>query len=62
MSQIPLQVKKRIHEADARILRLEGLLQKWLSYCAQAGAEHELDELNPVHALIIETRAAVKSN
>jgi hypothetical protein len=59
MTVISLEVKRRIHEADARIGRLERLLSMWAGYCDQAGEGHPFDELNPVHVLLRDTREAL---
>lgn len=58
---IPLETKQRIHEADARIDRLEKLLRTWMSYTIQAGElPAEFDDNNPLHTLIRDTNAALK--
>jgi hypothetical protein len=56
---IPLETKRRIIEADARIERLEKLLRTWVAYCDQAGEGRPFDELNPVHTLLRDTRTAL---
>lgn len=59
MTVISLAVKRRIHEADARIFQLEKLLETWVAYCDQAGEGQPFDELNPVHVLLRDTRSAL---
>lgn len=60
---IPLEVKQRIQGADARIVLLEGLLLKWVGYCAQAGAQPVSGDVrdNPVLQLIKDSRDALPS-
>jgi hypothetical protein len=56
---IPIETKRRVIEADARIDKLEKLLATWLKYCAAAGEPGEFSENNPLHVLIRDTRNAL---
>ncbi len=58
---IPMGVKRRVIEADARIERLEKLLHTWVAYCDQSGEGREFNELNPLHVLLRDTREALKT-
>lgn len=59
MTVISLEMKRRIHEADARIGCLETLLGTWVAYCDQSDEGREFNELNPLHVLLRDTRTAL---
>jgi hypothetical protein len=59
---IPLDVKRRVIEADARVAKLESLLGKWVDYCGFAGVQPVSGNLedNPVLTLLRDSREALK--
>lgn len=60
MSVIDLDVKRRILQADARVVQLEKLLSTWVAYCDQSGVSAEpFSAMNPLHTLLRDTRAAL---
>ena len=57
---VPLAVKRRIIQCEARIETLEALLSKWCAYMVQSGSvPSTVDENNPVHTLVRDMRAAL---